>query len=52
VSLHSTAALAAGYDQINSSVGQLATDTLIADTKALASGGRTDDRRSLPNKPP
>jgi hypothetical protein len=38
-----TAELAAGYDQINSSVGQLATDTLIADTKALASGSGTDD---------
>ena len=29
---------AAGYDQIESSVGQFGTDTLIADTKALASG--------------
>jgi hypothetical protein len=38
-----TAELAAGYDQINSSVGQFATDTLIADTKALASGSGTDD---------
>jgi hypothetical protein len=38
-----TAELAAGYDQINSSVGQFATDTLIADTKALASGNSTDD---------
>ena len=28
--------LAAAYDQINSSVGQFATDTLLADTKALA----------------
>jgi hypothetical protein len=36
-------ALAKGYDQINSSVGQLATDTLIADTKALASGSSSDD---------
>ena len=38
-----TAELAAGYEQINSSVGQFATDTLIADTKALASGSGTDD---------
>jgi hypothetical protein len=36
-------ALAAGYDQINSSVGQFATDTLIAESKALASGNATDD---------
>jgi hypothetical protein len=36
------AALAKGYDQINSSVGQLATDTLLADTKALASGSSSD----------
>ena len=35
--------LAAGYAQINSSVGQFATDTLIADTKALASGTGADD---------
>jgi hypothetical protein len=41
--LSATAALAAGYDQINSSVGQFATDTLIADTRALASGSSTDD---------
>jgi hypothetical protein len=38
-----TEELAAGYDQIESSVGQFATDTLIADTKALASGSGTDD---------
>jgi hypothetical protein len=42
-SLQATAAVAKGYDQINSSVGQLATDTLIADTKALASGSSSDD---------
>jgi hypothetical protein len=42
-SLNAVAALAAGYDQINSSVGQFATDTLIADTKALASGSGSDD---------
>jgi hypothetical protein len=45
--LASTAALAAGYDQINSSVGQFATDTLIADTKALASGSSADDTAYL-----
>jgi hypothetical protein len=41
--LAATADLAQGYDQINSSVGQFATDTLIADTKALASGSASDD---------
>jgi hypothetical protein len=41
--LAATAALATGYDQIESSVGQFATDTLIADTKALASGSSSDD---------
>ena len=41
--LAATAGLAAGYDQINSSVGEFATDTLIADTKALASGSSSDD---------
>src|SRR5947208_7755482 len=35
--------LAAAYDQVESSVGQFATDTLIADTKALASGSSSDD---------
>jgi hypothetical protein len=35
--------LAKGYDQINSSVGQFATDTLIADTHALAMGSASDD---------
>ena len=35
--------LAAAYDQIESSVGQFATDTLIADTKALASGSGSND---------
>jgi hypothetical protein len=35
--------LAAAYDQIESSVGQFGTDTLIADTKALASGSSSDD---------
>jgi hypothetical protein len=41
--LAATAELAAGYDQINSSVGQFATDTLIADSKALAGGSASDD---------
>ncbi|MFL5912820.1 MAG: hypothetical protein ACJ768_19920 [Gaiellaceae bacterium] len=41
--LAATAQLAAGYDQIESSVGQFGTDTLIADTKALASGSGSDD---------
>jgi hypothetical protein len=41
--LAETAELAAAYDQINSSVGQFATDTLIADSKALASGTGIDD---------
>jgi hypothetical protein len=41
--LATTADLAKGYAQINSSVGQFATDTLIADTKALASGSGSDD---------
>jgi hypothetical protein len=42
-SLAATELLAKGYDQINSSVGALATDTLIADSKALASGSASDD---------
>jgi hypothetical protein len=41
--LAATADLAKGYDQINSSVGQFATDTLLADTKALSSGSASDD---------
>src|SRR4029450_8687174 len=41
--LAATAQLAAGYDQIESSVGQFGTDRLIADTKALASGSSSDD---------
>jgi hypothetical protein len=41
--LAATQDLAAGYDQIESSVGQFGTDTLIADTKALASGSSSDD---------
>ena len=42
-SLAATKDLAAAYDQINSSVGQFATDTLIADSKALASGSSSGD---------
>jgi hypothetical protein len=42
--LRETEDLASGYDQINSSVGQFATDTLIADTKALGSGSGAHDR--------
>jgi hypothetical protein len=38
-----TAELASVYQQINSSVGAFATDTLIADSKALASGSASDD---------
>ena len=41
--LAATQQLAAGYDQIESSVGQFGTDTLIADTKALGSGSSSDD---------
>jgi hypothetical protein len=41
--LQATAALAKGYDQVNSSVGQFATDTLIADSGALMTGSSSDD---------
>jgi type II secretory pathway pseudopilin PulG len=41
--LQATEDLAKGYDQIESSVGQFGTDTLIADTRALASGSSSDD---------
>src|SRR5581483_9153658 len=41
--LAATADLAKAYDQLNSSVGQFATDTLIADSRALASGSTSDD---------
>jgi hypothetical protein len=41
--LAATADLAKGYDQINSSVGEFATNTLIADSAALASGSASDD---------
>ena len=42
-SLRDTEALAVAYQQINSSVGQFATDTMIADSAALASGSANND---------
>ena len=39
-----TRRLARVYDQVSSSVGRFATDTLLADTAALASGGPGGDR--------
>ena len=41
--LSQIADLGAVYQQINSSVGEFATDTLIADSKALASGSASSD---------
>jgi hypothetical protein len=41
--LQRTEDLAAAYQQLNSSVGEFATNTLIADSAALASGSATDD---------
>ncbi len=41
--LSGTVQLAAAYQQLNSGVGQFATDTLIADTAALASGSASND---------
>ena len=41
--LTDAAALAAAYQQINSSVGALSTATLQADSRALASGSASDD---------
>jgi hypothetical protein len=41
--LGQVAQLGALYRQINSSVGEFATDTLLADSKALASGSASDD---------
>ncbi|MFL6163926.1 MAG: hypothetical protein ACJ74U_17110 [Jatrophihabitantaceae bacterium] len=41
--LRTTEDLAAAYQQLNSSVGEFATNTLIADSAALASGSATDD---------
>jgi hypothetical protein len=43
--LAQVAELGALYQQLNSSVGEFATDTLIADSKALASGSSTNDSR-------
>jgi len=42
-SLSGTETLAAVYQQLNSSVGAFATDTMIADSAALASGSASDD---------
>ena len=42
-SLRGTEALAAAYQQVNSSVGRFATDTLLASSRALASGSASDD---------
>ncbi|HEU5269477.1 MAG TPA: hypothetical protein VFU36_06080, partial [Jatrophihabitans sp.] len=41
--LQSTEELAAAYQQLNSSVGEFATNTLIADSAALASGSASND---------
>jgi hypothetical protein len=41
--LTGTAEVAAAYQQLNSSVGAFATDTLIAESAALASGSASDD---------
>ena len=41
--LQDTEALAVAYQQLNSSVGEFATNTLIADSAALASGSATND---------
>jgi hypothetical protein len=43
--LRSTTALGACYKQLNASVGEFGTDTLLADTTALASGSAADDSR-------
>jgi hypothetical protein len=42
-SLTASEKLAAAYQQLNSSVGAFATDTLLADSAALASGSAADD---------
>jgi hypothetical protein len=42
-SLQATEQLAAAYQQVNSSVGAFATDTLLADSAALASGSADSD---------
>jgi hypothetical protein len=46
-SLRDTEALAVAYQQINSSVGQFATDTMLADSAALASGSASNDSAYL-----
>jgi hypothetical protein len=43
--LEHTADLADCYKQLNSAVGEFGTDTLIADTRALASGSSASDRQ-------
>ena len=43
--LKHTARLAACYKQVNSAVGEFGTDTLIADTRALAGGSAASDLR-------
>ncbi len=43
--LRDTEALATAYQQLNSSVGQFATDTLTIETAALASGSANNDTR-------
>jgi hypothetical protein len=43
--LTATRLLAAVYTQLNSSVGTFATDTLLADSSALASGSSTSDKK-------
>jgi hypothetical protein len=43
-SLRSVARLARAYQQLNSSVGAFATHTLVADSRALASGSASDDQ--------
>src|SRR5262249_53560480 len=45
--LAATADLAKGHDQVNSNAGQFATDTLSADSKALASGSSSTDSAYL-----
>jgi hypothetical protein len=45
LALISTAVLASYYQQLNSSVGSFATNTLLADSKALASGSASNDTK-------
>jgi hypothetical protein len=46
-SMRDTEALAVAYQQINSSVGQFATDTMLADSAALGSGSASNDSTHL-----